>query len=42
MIYVVSGPQTKRGTPPPIIEASVVHTALVCMLAVAILNVIFF
>ena len=42
MIYVVSGPQTKRGTPPPLIEASVVHTALVCMLAVAILNVIFF
>jgi len=42
MIYVVSGPQTKRGTPPPLIEASVVHTALVCMLAVAILNVFFF
>lgn len=42
MIYIVSGPQTKRGTPPPAIEASVVHAALVCMFAVAILNVIFF
>lgn len=40
MIYVVSGPQTKRGTPPPLIEASVVHTALWCMFTVAILNAI--
>jgi len=38
MIYVVSGPQTKRGTPPPLIGASVVHTALWCMFIVAILN----
>lgn len=40
MIYVVSGPQTKRGTPPPLIEASVVHAALWCMFTVAILNAI--
>lgn len=40
MIYVVSGPQTRRGTPPPLIEASVVHTALWCMFIVAILNAI--
>lgn len=40
MIYVVSGPQTKRGAPPPLIGASVVHTALWCMFIVAILNAI--
>jgi len=42
MIYVVSGPQTKRGTPPPLIGANVVSAALWCMLAVAILDVILF
>mgnify|MGYP003661314822 CR=1 FL=1 len=42
MIYIVSGPQTRRGTPPPLVGASVVSAALWCMFAVAVINTIMF
>ena len=42
MIYIVSGPQTKRGTPPPIVGTRVVSAALWCMFAAAVLNTIVF
>lgn len=41
-IYLVIGPQTKRGTPPPLVGATVVSAALWCMFIVAILNTLMF
>ena len=41
-IYLVSGPQTKRGTPPPIVGTTVVSLALWCMFIAAVLNTIVF
>lgn len=41
-IYVVTGPQTSRGTPPPIVGARVVSAALWVMFATAICNTIAF
>lgn len=42
MIYVVNGPQTRRGTPPPRVGANVVSAALWCMFAVAVINTLVF
>lgn len=42
MIYVVSGPQTHRGVPPPVIGAAVVSAALWIFLGVAVLNTVIF
>lgn len=42
MIYIVSGPQTRRGTPPPMVGTTVVSAALWCMFAAAVLNTIVF
>jgi len=42
IIYLVSGPQTKRGTPPPIVGTAVVSAALWCMFTAAVLNTIVF
>jgi len=42
MIYIVSGPQTRRGTPPPLVGAVVVSAALWCMFTAAVLNTIVF
>ena len=42
MIYVVTGPQTKRGVPPPVVGANVVSAALWVMFAAAVCNTIAF
>lgn len=42
MIYVVSGPQTKRGAPDPVVGVHIVHAALWVMFAAAIINTLAF
>ena len=42
MMFIVSGPQTHRGTPPPLVGARVVSAALWCMFTVAILDALVF
>lgn len=42
MIYVVNGPQTRRGTPPPAVGANVVSAALWCMFIAAVINTLVF
>ena len=42
MIYIVSGPQTRRGTPPPLVGAVVVSAALWCMFIAAVINTLVF
>lgn len=42
MIYIVSGLQTRRGTPPPLVGAVVVSAALWTMFAAAVINTVLF
>ena len=42
MIYVVNGPQTRRGTPPPAVGANVVSAELWCMFIAAVINTLVF
>ena len=42
MMYIVTGAQTHRGRPDPIIGAGVVSAALWCMFAAAVCNTIVF